>query len=98
MKLLEIKKMEDCFDGSLVYCYEFSKVVTELLMRAMVNNGKLDYFPEFAKPFFKIFTSEGLQIKGILGENNIEVTYPQTGHLEKKTIFEENLRLLLHKF
>ncbi len=94
MIITKIKKIEDCFDGSRIYSYEFSKRVDESLMKALAADEKLQYFPKFARPFYKIFTRDGLQIKGILGENNMEVTFPVTDQPEKKKRFEENLKIL----
>ncbi len=95
MKIEKITKLEDCFDGSFVYSYEFTGTVDESMMKAMAEGEKLQYFPNFSKPFYKIFTRDGLQIKGIVGEYNIEVTFPVTDQPEKKKRFEANLKLLL---
>lgn len=95
MTIVKIIKLEDCFDGSFVYRYEFSGAVDESVMKAMAEGEKLQYFPSFSKPFYKIFASDGLQIKGIVGEDNIEVTFPVTDQFEKKSKFEANLKLLL---
>jgi len=98
MIITKIKKLEDCFDGSLIYSYQFSKAVDENIMKSLAKKERLDYYPYFAKPFYKIFTRDGLQIKGILGEDNLEVTFPLTGQVEKKKRFEENLEALLLEY
>ncbi len=97
MTIVKINKLEDCFDGSYIYKYEFSKIVDERVMNAIAEGGRLQYFPMFSKPFYKIYTREGLQIKGILGEYDLEVTFPITDQFEKKKNFEEFLRLLLSR-
>lgn len=97
MKLVDIKKVEDCFDGSMIFKYSFNKEVEEPLMRIMGQKGKLHYYPEFLKPFFKITTVESIQIKGIIGDDNFEVVYPQTNKWEKKKEFEANLKKYLEE-
>lgn len=95
MQIAEIKKVEDCFDGSVIFKYFFSDELDEDVMRKIGEGGKLQYYPDFPRPFFKIETSAGLQIKGILGDKDIEVVFPQTGKGEKKKEFETNLERLL---
>jgi hypothetical protein len=97
MKLVDIRKVEDCFDGSMIFRYSFNKEVEESLMRILGQKGKLHYYPKFLRPFFKIMTGEDVQIKGIIGDDNFEVVYPQTNKLEKKREFEANLRKILEE-
>ncbi len=97
MIIVKIIKLEDCFDGSYIYKYEFSKAVDEKVMNAIAEGERLQYFPMFSKPFYKIYTREGLQIKGILGEYDLEVTFPITDQLEKKKLFEEFIRLQISR-
>ena len=97
MQLTDIKKVEDCFDGSMIFRYTFDKEIDEGFMRKMVKReeAKLHYYPEFLRPFFKIITGEDIQVKGILGDDNIEVIFPQTGKWEKKKKFEAGLERIL---
>ena len=97
MQLIDIKKVEDCFDGSMIFRYSFNKEMDEELMRKMgeKENAKLHYYPDFPRPFFKIITGEGIQVKGILGDDNLEAVFPQTGKWEKKKKFEAHLERIL---
>jgi len=95
MKLVKIKKLEDCFDGSIIFEYSFDENIEETFMKMLGQTGKLDYYPDFSRPFFKIMTHDGLQIKGIIGEKNFEITYPLTKKWEKKRNFENSLKILM---
>ena len=95
MKPINIKKLEDCLDGSINFSYSFNIKVGEILMRKLAEGGKLQYFPDFPKPFFKIVTAEGIHIKGIIGDDNFEVLYPRTGRDEKKRDFDARLEKML---
>ena len=95
MKFVEIKKLDDCFDGSIVFEYSFNKQIDEMFMKILGQTGKLEYYPDFRRPFYKIMTDEGLQIKGIIGDNNFEITYPLSKKWEKKKSFETCLERFL---
>jgi hypothetical protein len=92
MELIDIKKIEDCFDGSVIFEYSFDEEIKERFMKKLSEKEKLNYYPEFPKPFFKIITADGLQIKGIVGDTSLQVIYPQTDKWEKKRAFENLLR------
>jgi hypothetical protein len=95
MKLVNIKKLEDCIDGSMIFMYSFNEKVDETLMQKLGEKGKLQYYPEFPRPFFKIITTDNVQVKGIIGDDNFEVTYPKTNKQEKKKNFETNLEKMI---
>jgi hypothetical protein len=91
MKLLKIIKLEDCFDGSIIFEYFFSENIAEEFMRDIGSTGELLYYPNFSKPFYKIFTNDDIQIKGIIGEKSFQIIFPSTN----KTILQENFNLFL---
>ncbi len=95
MKLIEIKKIEDCFDSSVIFEYFFDQKISKKLMKGLAQYGALKYYPNFEKPFFKIITTENVQIKGIIGDKSCEVVYPSEKKTEKKHSFEKNLLALL---
>ncbi|MCK5222255.1 MAG: hypothetical protein KAR14_11795 [Candidatus Aminicenantes bacterium] len=95
MELVNIKKLEDCFDSSSIYEYFFDEEVSEKLMKGLAGDGRLKYFPDFERPFFKIISTDSIQIKGIIGDKSFEVAYPSEKKVEKKHSFEDNLIALL---
>jgi len=95
MNQFTIKKLEDCLDGTMIFSYTIKNEIDESLMKELAFKGKLQFYPEFPKPFFKVTTKEGIQIKGIIGEDNFEVIYPQNNKKEKKKNFDINLKNLL---
>jgi hypothetical protein len=54
MKLINIKKLEDCIDGSMIFMYSFNEKIDETLMKKLGEKGNLQYYPEFPRPFFKL--------------------------------------------
>ena len=89
MRLFEIKNVEDCFDGSSVFQYWFEDRWTEDEILSLSILGKVEYFPEFPRPFFRVTGETGLQLKGVEGENNCRVILPATGkEVLRKKVFE----------
>jgi len=95
MKLVEARKIEDCFDGGYRLEYRFDGPVAEAFMRRLAEGGRLDFFPDFPKPFFKIFRDDGLQIKGIVTGLDFEVYFPRDRSEERIAAFALELEALL---
>jgi hypothetical protein len=79
MKIVEQHKIEDCIDGSQIFQYHFDKSWTRTSIHALHALGKLDYFPNFPRPFFRLCGERGLQVKGVEGENNCQIFFPRAG-------------------
>jgi hypothetical protein len=94
MKLVEGRKIEDCFDEGLKFGYRLDGGIVETLMRELAADARLDFHPDFPRPFFKIFRKDGLQITGILGGCDIEVYFPKSHKEEHQAQFEMELRRL----
>lgn len=77
MIIVNIQPVEDCFDGSSVLGYSFDEPWTKESIFRLKAMGKLDYFPEFPRPFFRLRGDGGLQIKGVQGENSCRVIFPK---------------------
>src|SRR6202007_3095366 len=65
MKITGIERLEDCFDGSSVYSYQFDQPWTRETILQLSALGELDYFADFPRPFFRIRAAGGLQVKGV---------------------------------
>jgi hypothetical protein len=74
--VLECKQIEDCLDGSSIYSYTLSAAWTRAAIRALGELGRLEYFADFPRPFFRVIGAEGLVIKGVEGETSCRVVYP----------------------
>jgi hypothetical protein len=68
MKVVRVKNQADCFDGSIMKEVQFDRPVTKEFIDFMGTKGELDYFPHFARPFFKVEVKGRYYLKGI--ENN----------------------------
>ncbi|HOW45735.1 MAG TPA: hypothetical protein PK919_11285 [Candidatus Aminicenantes bacterium] len=97
MDLVEIRELEDCFDGGSKLEYRFSAAIGDEFMRRMAAGSRLDFFPEFPRPFFKIFHGNGIQVKGVLGDSCVEVYFPRADMKKIRRQFEEEIGRLLPK-
>lgn len=79
MYVTEVKKVEDCFDGSSVFRYWFDQPWTPETINRLEALGKLDYFADFPRPFFRLSATSGLQVKGVEGEDSCQVVLPREG-------------------
>ena len=89
MRIVEVKKIEDCFDGSRVYRYWFDRAWTEEAIVRLRSLGELDYFPEFPRPFFRLVGQGGMQVKGVAGEDNCRAIFPKAEQDRIRQEFED---------
>ncbi len=89
MEIIKITEMETCFDGTSVYELSLSDEMTEAFMKELVYKGYLDYYPNFARPFFRIKYHDGFYIKGILGSNSLRVHTYEKAYLDELKVFIE---------
>lgn len=76
MRMTGSEKLEDCFDGSMVFRWRFDKPWDRESIAALARLGSLDYFPDFPRPYFRLRTREGLQISGVEGDSACRVVFP----------------------
>ena len=88
MRIVAIKKVEDCFDGSTIYAYTFSHAWSRESILALDQLGQLDFYPDFPRPFFRVRVTGGCQVKGVEGEQTCVVIYPETNKEAIKRTFE----------
>ncbi len=67
MKVVAINVLEDCFDGSFRKEIVLEQTITPEFIRYLGQVGTLQYFPHFARPFFRL-DAQGFMLKGI--QNN----------------------------
>ena len=73
MIIRSINDLEDCFDGTFIKEVLFCDSVNKEFIHYLGNEGELDYFPDFAKPFFRIYLKGMYFIKGVEGNNTLRL-------------------------
>jgi hypothetical protein len=89
VKIVQSRKVEDCFDGSSVYAYSFDEAWNRGTIASIQVFGKLEYYPDFPRPFFRVRGCNGLEVKGVEGERNCRVVFPRRERETIKRQFEE---------
>ncbi|HGE70810.1 TPA: hypothetical protein ENX78_08255 [Candidatus Poribacteria bacterium] len=97
MKIIQVKKLEDCFDGSTIYEYEFDGFWTYEEIRRLTTLGDLNYYKDFPRPFFRLNGQGGMQIKGVEGENSCTVFFPKNRKEEMERILERHFKTTQNK-
>ncbi|MFH0733284.1 MAG: hypothetical protein V1773_03450 [bacterium] len=77
MKVMQIKHVEDCFDGTLIKELLLDCEITKEIVFKLGQKGDVQYFDHFERPFFKIRVKGLYDIKGIAGNLTIRI------HLKK---------------
>jgi hypothetical protein len=90
VRIDEVTKLEDCFDGSAVFRYGFDRPWSREAIQELRVLGTLDFFPDFPRPFFRLRTAGGLQARGVEGERCCQVVLPASGREREKSAFEES--------
>ena len=73
MEIIDIKHIEDCFDGSFIKEIVLGDVIAEEFILYLCKCGRFQYHRDFARPFFQI-EKEGMFImKGVEGNRTLRV-------------------------
>ena len=88
MRIVNRAKVEDRFDGSSVYEYEFDEAWSLSMIRLLKALGELEYLTDFARPLFRVTSNDGSLIKGVEGDPACRVIYPRVGSGAAQQRFE----------
>lgn len=83
--------LENCLDRSVVKEIHLSAPVDETVMRRMARCGKLQYFPDFPRPYFRIDHSRTCVVQGVFGNTSVRVTFSPLAGADA----DEKLRILI---
>jgi hypothetical protein len=78
-KVIAIRHVEDCFDDDFIKEFELDRPLDERLMKRMAVEAKLQYFPNFPKPFFRIDKRGAYTVQGVIGKATFRVTFDRSG-------------------
>jgi hypothetical protein len=74
-EVLQIRHLQVCLDSSIVVEVELDQTLDEACMRRIAAADRLEYFPDFPRPLFRIMRRGVWAIQGILGTVKLRVTY-----------------------
>ena len=70
MNIVEIKHVEDCFDGSCIKELVLNEPISKEFIFLLGKCGTLSYFKDFASPFFRVSFDNNFYIKGVQGNDS----------------------------
>lgn len=73
MRVIGIKHVEDCFDGSFIKELCFDREISKEMVFFLGRGGDVQYFETFARPFFKIRIKSKYDLKGIVGNRTMRI-------------------------
>lgn len=79
MRILAGQPLEECLDGVLVYRYQFDRPWSREWILALSSLGRLDYFPDFPRPYFRLRGAGGFLAQGVEGDDTGQVSFPRQG-------------------
>lgn len=73
--VVEVRPLEGCLESTPVVEYHLAEPVDETLMHRLAEGGRLQYFPRFPRPYFRIDAPARWVIQGVLAETHLRVTF-----------------------
>ena len=74
-RVVAVRTIEDCFDGSYIREFELDEPMDETLMFRLADGGELRYYPHFPRPYYCIRLAGQVQIQGVIGLPSFRVTF-----------------------
>lgn len=69
-----VRDLENCLESAPVKEFVLDGDVGEALMRRLAVDSRLQYFPHFPRPYFRIDRADSWTIQGIVGSTSLRVT------------------------
>ena len=67
--------LENCLDSSSVKEICLSEPIGEIVMRRMARHARLQFFPDFPRPYFRIDRSRTYVVQGVFDNTSVRVTF-----------------------
>lgn len=100
MKIIEVINLEYCLNGPYIKELTFDSNIGDDFIYYLGKLGELEYYPGFAKPFYKIEYPFEFILKGIHGNNKAKIVLCRKDinyHFEKFEILVEEYNLKIAK-
>lgn len=91
MKVFECQRVENCFSKTALFQYGLPFKIDDPFLSQFEQVGNITCYRKFPRPYFKIFLSDGTEIKGVLSDTSLKVIFlPETSE-KSKALFEQLL-------
>ncbi len=89
MNLVYFEIVEDCIEAKNVYDAYLSIKNDEVFIKYLSNLGKLVYFDDFDKPYFKVIVRGKYTLKGVQDDMKIRILMPDDAGVESLGVIKE---------
>lgn len=87
--LIYFEIVEDCIEAKNVYDAYLGISLTDNFINYLGELGKLVYFKDFEKPFFKVIVRGKYTIKGVLKDDKIRILLPDDAGVEDLDVIKK---------
>lgn len=70
-RVVAIRTLETCLDSTTTLQLDLEGLIDEACMRRLAFEGRLDFHPEFPRPFFRVSRNGWYHLQGILGDQKL---------------------------
>lgn len=92
VRIAQVKALQDCFDGSFMKEVLFDESIGKEFIEHFGKLGELNYYPEFARPFYKIVVRGAFTIKGVEGNSTLRLILKRDRAQEALEDFQSKVR------
>lgn len=94
---LRCEKVDNCFANARTYRYWMPFALDEEKVDFLGQMGELFVKKNLRRPFFRIETDRGVQMKGIFGDKSMKVSFPEERWEEEQKLWEQQMENILEE-
>jgi hypothetical protein len=98
VRIIDVRSSENCLDGTQVKELFLDSQIDETFVSYLGILGPMNYYKSFQRPFFRLNTSTGLIVKGVIGENKLTVLITGPDSKEQLDLFSSSLQFFMNDF
>jgi hypothetical protein len=93
IQVIAVRPLEDCLIESMNSEWELDQPLGREIMQRMAKGSRLQFYPDFPRPYFRIESPDGYVLQGVLGNTTFRATFsrqnePQA-HLSLRNLIKE---------
>lgn len=97
MNDFDCQRVENCFSKTALFQYGLSFKIDDSFLSQFEQVGKITCYRKFPRPYFKIFLSDGTEVKGVLSDISLKVSFQPATSEKSKALFEQLLTQFIRK-
>lgn len=85
VRVIAVRKVEDCFDADIMREVEIDSEMSEEIMRRISVEASLKYYADFPRPYFRIEKDNFYTIQGVIGNKTFRVVFSKSNMQEAES-------------